>query len=143
MPHSARHNPGAGDYTVTVRFRTTMSPSNIVQKGQRGVAGGYWKIEQDNGRPRCVFYPGNGRGLSAVATKPVDDGQWHTVMCERTARSVSIYVDGVRYRTVTGPHGTIANTMGLSVGGKSRCDQVRTGCDYFSGDVDYVRIQKA
>ena len=141
-PHSALHNPDGGDFTVIVRFRTTMSPSNIVQKGQNGIAGGYWKIEQDYGRARCVFYPGNRQGLSAVASKLVNDGEWHTVKCERTARSVSIYVDGVRYRTVTGLHGTIANTWGLSLGGKPKCDQYRVGCDYFSGDVDYVRIRK-
>ena len=41
VPHSTRLNPGSGDFSVTVRFRTTTSPSNIVQKGQSGVAGGF------------------------------------------------------------------------------------------------------
>jgi hypothetical protein len=142
MPHSALHNPSSGDFTVTVRFRTTRSPSNIVQKGQRGDAGGYWKVEQDNGRARCVFFPGVNRGLSASASKRINDGLWHTVVCERTANSVTIYVDGARYASASGPHGPIANTKGLAIGGKSKCDQLQVGCDYFSGDVDFVRIYK-
>jgi hypothetical protein len=55
---------------------------------------------------------------------------------------VAIFVDGVRQGRVTGSTGTIANTWVLSIGGKSRCDQYRVGCDYFSGDIDYVRILK-
>jgi hypothetical protein len=139
-PNSALHNPDGGDFTVTVRFRTTRSPGNIVQKGQNGVVGGYWKVEEVNGRARCVFFPGPDRGLSATASKRVDDGVWHTVVCERTPSSVTIYLYGVRYTSVSGPHGPIANSKGLSIGGKSKCDQLKVGCDYFSGDIDYVQI---
>lgn len=142
VPHDRRLNPGADDYTVTVRFRTTRSPSNIVQKGQRGASGGYWKIEQDRGRPRCTFRGGGGQGRSVAAGVRIDDGRWHTVECRRTGSSVTIAVDGVRRGKVNGSTGTIANSWVLVIGGKSRCDQRRTGCDYFSGNVDFVRVEK-
>lgn len=55
---------------------------------------------------------------------------------------MTISVDGVRRGSVSGSGGTVANSWNLTIGGKGRCDQRRTGCDYFSGDVDYVRVEK-
>jgi hypothetical protein len=55
---------------------------------------------------------------------------------------VSITVDGVKQKTLTGPTGTIANAKELSIGGKSYCDGGSIGCDFYAGDIDYVRIQK-
>ena len=37
--NSATLNPGAGNYTVTIRYKTTKHFGNIVQKGQAGSAG--------------------------------------------------------------------------------------------------------
>jgi hypothetical protein len=39
--------------------------------------------------------------------------------------------------------GSIANTRPLSIAGKLNCDQVNTTCDYFAGDLDYVKIQRS
>ena len=50
-------------------------------------------------------------------------------------------IDGVvtgRNRNATG---TIANTRPVTIAGKGNCDQVEITCDYFSGDIDYVRIE--
>jgi len=35
-------------------------------------------------------------------------------------------------------------TVGLpfTIGGKTECDQITITCDYFVGDIDYVRISK-
>ncbi len=52
---SSSLNPGSGNYTLTVRYRTTQHFGNIVQKGQAGSAGGYYKMENPNGKPRCLF----------------------------------------------------------------------------------------
>jgi hypothetical protein len=41
------------------------------------------------------------------------------------------------------PTGTIANTKLLSIAGKLDCDQITTTCDYFAGDIDYVKIQRS
>ena len=43
-------NPNSGNYTVTLRYRTTKHFGNIVQKGQAGSSGGYFKIENPGGR---------------------------------------------------------------------------------------------
>ena len=73
---------------------------------------------------------------------PLNDGQWHTVRCERTATKVVMTIDGIKKRTGTGPTGSISNSAPLAIGGKSTCDQIKITCDYFVGDIDFVRIEK-
>jgi hypothetical protein len=41
----------------------------------------------------------------------------------------------------TNPTGTIANTRPVTIAAKGNCDQVEITCDYFSGDLDYVKIE--
>ena len=68
-------------------------------------------------------------------------GYWHTVRCERTPSMVTMIIDGVvtsRNRNATG---NISNTRPVTIAGKGNCDQVEITCDYFSGDIDYVRIE--
>jgi len=136
-------DPGEGPFAVTVRFRTTSSPANVVQKGQRFTAGGYWKVEIEDGRVRCVFLDEHGRGVVLSAPSRVDDGRWHMVTCRRTPGSVAVEIDAERVARAAGETGRIGNDWPMTIGGKPRCDQVRVGCDYFSGDVDFVRITAA
>ncbi len=28
----------------------------------------------------------------------------------------------------------------VSIGGKTDCDQIDVGCDYFAGDIDYIAV---
>jgi hypothetical protein len=140
VPDTASLDPGEGAYAVTIRFRTESSPSNIVQKGQRASGGGYWKIDQDDGRLRCLFLDATGHGVSAYSTSRIADGAWHTATCARTADTVTLDLDGEREATTPGTTGAIANGWPLTIGGKPECDQVWVGCDYFSGDVDFVRV---
>jgi PKD repeat protein len=142
VPHTTRLNPESADYSVTIRYRTTKSFGNIAQKGQNATAGGYWKFEQPNGKVACLFKGSGGGQRTAWSLTALNDGQWHTVKCERTATAVSMYVDGVRHSRNPGWTGPIANTWEMSIGGKSRCDQIRTTCDYFVGDIDHVRVEK-
>lgn len=142
IPHSADLNPDAGDFSIEVRLRTDYPFGNILQKGQGATAGGYWKLENPNGLPRCLFRGGNGASRTGYSTVPIDDGEWHTIRCNRTSTFVEMWVDGVRQSRLTGSTGTISNTWGLSVGGKGDCDGVKVTCDYFVGDLDYVRIEK-
>ncbi|MFI2714642.1 PKD domain-containing protein [Micromonospora sp. NPDC018662] len=142
VPHSTDLNPDAGDFSVTIRYRTTYSFGNILQKGQGNTAGGYWKFEAPGGKPKCLFRGGDGASRTGYTDVPIADGQWHTVTCNRTATYVEMYVDGVRTSRLTGPTGTIANSWQLSVGGKSQCDGTKVTCDYFAGDIDYVKILK-
>jgi hypothetical protein len=141
VPHNSRLNPGSGNFAVELRLRTTHSFGNVMQKGQAGAAGGYWKLQQPSGKISCLFRGVVGSSTASSGTVRVNDGAWHTVRCERTSSSVIMRVDGV----VTGRNfnatGSIANTKPLSIAGKLNCDQVTITCDYFAGDIDYIKIQ--
>jgi hypothetical protein len=143
VPHDSRLNPGTGDFAVEFRMRTTRSFGNILQKGQAGSAGGYFKFQQPSGKISCLFRGSVGSSTASSGTVRVNDGLWHTVRCERTSSSVVMKVDGV----VTGRNfnatGSIANTRPLSIAGKLNCDQINITCDYFVGDLDYVKIQRS
>ena len=141
VPHDPRLEPADRDYTIDARYRTTNPFGNFVRKGQAGSRGGYFKIQLPQGEPSCLF-----RGPSGVTNavrargNRIDDGLWHTIRCERTRDAVVLYVDGVfvgRNRGLTGP---IANSQPIYIGGKGNCDQIKITCDYFGGDIDYIRI---
>jgi concanavalin A-like lectin/glucanase superfamily protein len=139
VPASAGLDPGTGDFAVTVRLRTTYQFGNVVQKGQSTVPGGNWKIQIPSGHPQCVFR-GSAGTMLASAPAAINDGGWHTVTCLRDAAGLWLAVDGTRVAGRAGHTGRIANTWPLSIGGKSSCDQIDVGCDYYAGDIDYVRI---
>jgi hypothetical protein len=141
VPHNTRLNPGTGNFAVEFRMRTTHSFGNVVQKGQAGSKGGYWKFQQPSGKVSCLFRGSLGSSTASSGTVRVNDGNWHVVRCERTASSVTMWVDGVftsRNRNATG---TIANTRPVTIAGKGNCDQVTITCDYYSGDMDYVKVE--
>ena len=141
VPNDSRLNPGTGDFAVELRMRTTHSFGNVIQKGQAGAKGGYWKFQQPSGKITCLFRGSAGSSTGTSGTVRVNDGNWHTVRCERTSSMVTMLVDGQvtsRNRNATG---TIANTRPMTIAGKGNCDQVAITCDYFSGDIDYVKIE--
>jgi hypothetical protein len=142
IPDSSRLDPGLSDYAVSVRFRTARDYSNVVQKGQGGTPGGNWKVEVYGGVVRCLFHAGNGTSVAVGSKGRIDDGRWHTVRCGRSGSSATMYVDGAWQSTRTGISGSLSNSYGIAIGGKSHCDQKTVICDYFAGDVDYLRIQK-
>jgi hypothetical protein len=134
-------NPGTGDFAVTVRLFTGTGDQNIVQKGQATTAGGYFKVDMVQGRASCTFRGSDGlRGISSSET--LWDHTWHTVRCERRATGLTIIVDGGVPRTNAGPSGRIENSTSLSIGGKQYCNPPTVGCDYFIGDLDYVRVER-
>lgn len=143
----ARLNPGLDDYAIALRFRTSRSFGNILQKGQAGSPTGYFKMEIPNGNLRCVF-----RGLDAngelvrVAVASGDarlnDGAWHSVRCMRTGEWLTLVVDGRVLDRRQGAFLSITNRVPFVIGGKLNCDQVRITCDYFTGDIDSIRIEK-
>lgn len=142
VPDYAGLDPGTRDYAVTVRLRTTDHFGNIVQKGQATVAGGNFKMQIPNGIVQCLFR--GSAGMVIVSTpRALNDGRWHTVRCERTTPGVTLVVDGSAVAHRSGRTGAIANSWPLSIGGKTTCDQVDVGCDYYAGDLDYVEVDAA
>ena len=154
VPENQALDPGTGTYSVIIRFRTTGSRPNILQKGQSEDTGGYWKLVIHNGWPRCHYRDENyntkaiGFENSPNPNAKVNDGDWHVLRCERNAASVCVYLDegtpNYMKRCIKGSIGRIDNKWPLSIGGKYRCDPAaaRTTCDYFNGDIDWVRIER-
>lgn len=142
IPDHPRLDPDDADFAIEIRYRTDHGAGNIVQKGQSQTYGGYWKLEHDNGIPACLFRRTLQDQAAVSGSSSLDDGQWHTVRCARTDDEVTMHVDGDlvdRQRTSVG---SIANDFDVTIGGKIECNQQSVGCDYFSGDIDYVRIDK-
>ncbi len=150
VPDDSRLDPGTGTYAVTVRFVTTDGSPNIVQKGQAKVAGGFWKVVLNSGYPRCEFRDGTGKTLRAdlvgtAATNKANDGYWHVVRCELSATGLRVTLDpgsaAEATKLTTGTHGRIDNLKPVSIGGKADCGG-KVGCDYFTGSIDYIRINR-
>ncbi len=153
VPDDVRLDPGTEPYRVTIRFRTNNGKDpNIVQKGQSGQTGGFWKLVLHNGWPRCHFRDGNRRtkAIGFVKGYPdyvkAGDGKWHTLICERTSTGVRIEIDPGEpegaSNFIRGTIGRIDNSRPLSIGGKVDCNIRPVGCDYFTGTLAYVRIER-
>jgi len=141
IPDSASVDPGDRPYTITIRYRTTNAFGNLIQKGQSATAGGQFKIQLPKGRPSCYFKGSSGR-VGIGWSVAINDGRWHTLVCTRTADRVTLSVDGARARVKNGVSGTLNNSSKVTIAGKSNCDQIKTTCDYFGGDVDFVSLSK-
>ncbi|HET8615445.1 MAG TPA: laminin G domain-containing protein [Actinomycetales bacterium] len=142
VPDAPFLDPGdASFYAIEIRYRTTNKFGNLIQKGQSTARGGQFKIQLPKGRPSCYFKGPLGR-VGAGAKSPINDGNWHVLRCEHTPTSTTFYVDGVRVGRKNGQTGTIDNKVALTIGGKPNCDQIKITCDYFGGDIDYVKIEK-
>jgi len=145
VKHDDRLNPLSGDYAVTIRYRTNQHFGNIIQKGQGGATGGYFKIENPNGIFTCVFRGRSSSGSwlrrEVTSGTPLSDNQWHTVRCERTSTGLTLTIDGSTVRRVSGSTGNIYNTRPISIAGKYNCDQIHITCDYYTGDIDWIKIE--
>ena len=139
VPHSTALNPGNRDFAVTVRTNTRIMFGNIIQKGQSGNRGGYFKVENPGGVIQCFFQGPEGR-VAVRSPRRLNDGRWHTIRCKRTARGVSMLVDGELVARGRGRTGTIANDWPVAIAGKVDCDQIEVGCDYYAGHLDRIRI---
>ena len=135
-------DPGTSDFSVEIRYRTKENFGNVIQKGQSRTVGGQVKFQQPKGKMSCMFKTPQGTATAGSGTTPLNDSQWHTVRCDRTQSSVTMYVDGVRTGRSNNATGTLDNKKPWTIGGKTECDAVNVTCDYFSGDIDYVRMTK-
>lgn len=142
-----RLNPGDRDFAVTMRFRTTTSYGNMIQKGQSTTPGGYFKWEIPKGMLMCLYrsrdLSGTITGQNSV-TSPfkLNDGAWHTVRCEKQYTGVTMTIDGTTtVQSSPSKIHAIGNDYPLTIGGKVDCDQVKVTCDYFAGDIDWVHIE--
>jgi hypothetical protein len=68
------------------------------------------------------------------------------VRCERTATGITLTVSDANgnlqeTKHLNGPTGSISNRFPMTIGGKLECDQVTVTCDYYAGDIDWVKYQ--
>ena len=133
--------PTGQDFTVEVRVRYTDKFGNIIQKGQSATPGGQWKIQAPQGIPSCLFKGSTGQ-VATKAKGALDDGSWHTLTCVLDSTGVTMYVDGLYQSKKAGTTGPIDNSLPVTVGGKINCDQVDVTCDYYTGQIDRIRISK-
>ncbi len=141
----ARLNPGSHSWAISFRYRTHRKFGNIMQKGQATTKGGQIKFQLPKGQISCMFKGGNGQTRSIKTIKSYADDAWHVVNCVRTPTSVTLTVDAgtpnAETRKINGPSGSISNTFPMTIGGKPSCDQVEVSCDYFEGDIDWVKVE--
>ena len=112
------------------------------KRARTAATDGYFKFEQPNGLMTCLFKDDTGLQRAVQSPVATKDGEWHVIRCELSDWGIRLYVDGTLVRSRQTSMGTIANTKVLSIGGKYYCDQIDVTCDYFSGDIDYVKIEK-
>jgi hypothetical protein len=139
-------DPGTGNFTVEFRFRSTVKFGNVIQKGQATTVGGQVKFQQPKGFMSCMFKTPTGTA-SIKSSIFTSDGAWHVIRCERTPSDVTLFVDGVFNKRIRHATGNLNNTKPWTIGGKFDCDtsNPNTGadsCDYWAGDMDYVRLTK-
>lgn len=143
VPDHVDLEPGTSPtFTIELRYRTKESFGNITQKGQATSRGGQWKIQSPKGIPSCLFQGADGQVATGSLT-PLNDDQWHNLTCVLTPTGVTMYVDGELRNRKNGVTGTIDNDIPLTIGGKINCDQIAVTCDYFSGQIDHLRLSKA
>ncbi|MGL5825471.1 MAG: LamG-like jellyroll fold domain-containing protein [Nocardioides sp.] len=141
VPDNPLLDPAGDTFTVEIRYRTKENFGNIIQKGQSASKGGQWKIQNPRGMPSCLFKSPTGRA-GVRSSINLSDNEWHTLTCVREPSRVTMYIDGVYHNRRNAASGTIDNTIPMTIGGKINCDQVVITCDYFSGNIDYVKITR-
>ncbi len=142
VPANGQLNPGTGNFsvTMTLRFKPAANGGNVMQKGQASSPGGYFKLEVDRGGITCLFR--GTAGSAGVGTGAINNDAWHTITCARTGSTVTMKVDGRVTATRRAATGSISNAAALTIGGKSSCNQKSVQCDYFSGSIDRVQIDR-
>ena len=144
-PADGSLDPGAADFTYSVRVRTTVVPDaavgdfDLLRKGLGDTKGGYFKVElypnssHTKARALCQA-KGNSGAAKLVAKGNLADGALHTILCEKQANALNLYVDGVLKASKPNTLGTIANAAPLTVGAKS------IGGDWYEGFMDEATV---
>ena len=122
---------------VTVAMITHEVPGDsfwdLIRKGLYTTAGGEYKMEyQQSGQASCGF-KGSAHYAEIVAGPALNDGQWHTIQCVKTASAIKVIVDGQTFSKAASV-GSIANTTPVVIG-------ARPGSDWTQGTLDEASIQ--
>ncbi|GIF15956.1 LamG-like jellyroll fold domain-containing protein [Actinoplanes teichomyceticus] len=143
-PNDADLNPGTRNFRWAASVRVTQAQlkgkANIMQKGLAGTSS-VWKLQLTGktGRAQCVMTgKGTGQSFTATSARSVADGNWHKIVCERSATSLSISVDGEPGSRATIPATlSVDNTMPLRIGAPN----FNPTSDYYHGQLDDIYVQ--
>ena len=142
--NSATLNPGRRRLHGDAPLQDDQALRQHRPEGPGRLGGGLFKLENPGGHLNCVFRGTNSSGkfLRKAVESPavLSNGAWHVAECARTATGLTLTIDGSVVATAKGSSGAISNPRPITIGGKLACDQVKTTCDYFTGDIDYIRI---
>lgn len=134
-------NPLTANIKIEVRLKVATPPRNgasydILRKGTSGLKAGYYKLElrgtSSGMTAACIFK--NGSGVVGTVTTPIPSKTWLTIACTKTAKTVSVAVNGSTKKTVSKTLGSLSNTADVNIGGKG------DGTDVFHGLMDKASI---
>jgi hypothetical protein len=139
VPSADDLNPNDANVTVTIYLNTTGTPPpppadwDLIRKGNSSTSGGYYKMElEQTGQISCGF-KGSVSHATLTAGPAVNDGQWHTAECVKTATAIEVVVDGQTF-TKKKSLGSIANSAALVIG-------AHPGSDWYIGTLDEASLQ--
>ncbi|GAA4586790.1 hypothetical protein BJY16_008018 [Actinoplanes octamycinicus] len=143
-PNDVDLNPGTRTFRWAASVRVTAAQlrgkANIMQKGLAG-ADSVWKLQLTGkiGRAQCAMTgKGSTESFAATSARPIADGNWHKIVCERNGTNLSISVDGVPGTRATIPATlSVDNAMPLRIGGPN----FGASSDMYHGQLDDVYIQ--
>jgi hypothetical protein len=101
VPYSAGLSPGASDVTVSLEVKTTATPGtgnldfDLVRASPTGKM---MKVElfphgKVRAQAQCIFI-GTTTRITVHAGPTLNDGNWHSIVCHKTANQVTLTVDG-------------------------------------------------
>ncbi|MEV0897412.1 LamG-like jellyroll fold domain-containing protein [Actinoplanes sp. NPDC049802] len=142
-PDDADLDPGTRNFRWAASVRLTSAQisgnANVMQKGV-ATADSQWKLQiGKTGRAQCVIVArGTGQSFVARSARPVADGNWHRVVCERAGSTLAISVDGVAGAKTTLPTtAAVDNNLPMRIGGPNFAKD----SDMYHGQIDDVYVQ--
>jgi hypothetical protein len=151
VPASDSINPDTNDYSYAVTMElpagyTFTHDLSLVRRGAAKLAGAYYKMElvfnKTTGAVHlvCAMRDQDGNHSSVtVGASTLGDGAWHTLMCTKTATSITLTKDGVSH-TKAATLGDLSSTQALNIG----AEQVNatTFWEHFPGEMENITITK-
>jgi hypothetical protein len=150
-PASPSVNPGSSDFTYSVNMylpTTTVFSRDLslVRRGSSKFPGAFYKMEMvynkstGNMRLECALRDTAGaHAIVSTSGNTLNDGKWHTLMCSKTARTISLTVDG-RVHTNKARLGNLSTTLPLNFGAEQI--DATTFWEHFPGLMDEIVLTK-
>jgi hypothetical protein len=139
VPTASDLNPSTSNVTITIHVNSTGAPPpppadwDLIRKGTYSSTAGEFKMEfQQSGKASCGFN-GTANYAELITGPAINNGQWHTIQCVKTASAIKLIVDGQTFSQAANV-GSIVNTASVVIG-------ARPGSDWYKGALDEASIQ--